>query len=179
MPRFVWALLRLLTLCLPEILVKGFFFKILSPTFAVFLKHGHMYLKKYSFQVFLKKWSQIVHFFLKTRWPTPDRPYIGWSGLPLLTRCCSLLLVCASFCFLLCLLCFICLLFVYLVYFFVDHLLFTVACLCFFCYMVSSKKMLSELVNLALVMGACWNPLCRTVIVSKGEAHCHFTHNQC
>ena len=176
-PCFFWALPLLLTLYLPEILVKGFFFKILSPTFAISLKHGYIYSKKYSFEVFSQTMPPLFHFFPKTRWLTPDRPYIGWSGLPLLTRCCSLLLVCSSFCFLLCLLCIVYLHCVYLVYFFADHVLLTVACLCFFCYMVSSKKMLSELVDFALIVGACWNPFCRTVLVSKCAVNCN--HNQC
>ena len=101
-PCFFWALPLLLTLYLPEILVKGFFFKILSPTFAISLKHGYIYSKKYSFEVFSQTMPPLFHFFPKTRWLTPDRPYIGWSGLPLLTRCSSLLLVCASIWFLLC-----------------------------------------------------------------------------
>ena len=116
MPRFVWALLLLLTLCLPEILVKGFFFKILSPTFAVFLKHGHMYSKKYSFEVFSKKNEPYFSLFPENQ-VTDAR-----SSIHRLKRLAS-----------------------------VDQVLFTVVCLCFFCYMVSSKKMLSELIDLALI----------------------------
>ena len=167
--------------------------------------NGDSYSKKYSFEAFSQKMPPIFHFSWKPGdWrPIVDTSVeaacLCWPGAVncclfallfafylfcavsfvyfvctlfsfSLTRCCSLLLYCTSFCFRLCLQCFICLLCVYIVYFFV-------ACLCFFCYMVSSKKMLSELVDVALFMGACLNPLCRTVIVSKGAVYC--THNQC
>ena len=179
---FFWALLRLLTLCLLEILVKRFFFKILFPTFAISLKNGDSYSKKYSFEVFSQKMPPIFHF----SWnPGDRRPIVNtsveaaclcWPGV---VHCCLFVLLFAFYfvCFLLCLLCIVYLHCVYLVYFFADHVLLTVACLCFFCYMVSSKKMLSELVDFALIVGACWNPFCRTVLVSKCAVNCN--HNQC
>ena len=73
---FFWALLRLLTLCLLEILVKRFFFKILFPTFAISLKNGDSYSKKYSFEVFSQKMPPIFHF----SWnPGDRRPIVNTS----------------------------------------------------------------------------------------------------
>ena len=73
---FFWALPLLLTLYLPEILVKGFFFKILSPTFALSLKHGHIYSKNIHLKYFLKQYPL---FFTFSRKPGDWRPIVHTS----------------------------------------------------------------------------------------------------
>ena len=75
-PCFFWALPLLLTLYLPEILVKGFFFKILSPTFAISLKHGYIYSKNIHLKYFLK---QCPLFFTFSRKPGDWRPIVHTS----------------------------------------------------------------------------------------------------